>query len=45
MLQQKIVIKVHMSSEKCRSKAMKIAATADGTYHASKSLLFSFYRV
>jgi hypothetical protein len=30
MLQQKIVIKLQMSSEKCRIKAMKIAATADG---------------
>ncbi|XP_062170185.1 heavy metal-associated isoprenylated plant protein 47-like isoform X2 [Alnus glutinosa] len=29
-MKQKIVIKVQLSSEKCRTKAMKIAATADG---------------
>ncbi|KAJ0044688.1 hypothetical protein Pint_03687 [Pistacia integerrima] len=29
-MKQKIVIKVQMSCEKCRSKAMKIAAMADG---------------
>ncbi|XP_059444462.1 heavy metal-associated isoprenylated plant protein 47-like [Corylus avellana] len=29
-MKQKIVIKVQMSSEKCRTKAMKIAVTADG---------------
>jgi hypothetical protein len=31
MVQQKLVIKVQMNSEKCRTKAMKIAATTDGT--------------
>ncbi|GLT83643.1 hypothetical protein SLE2022_019200 [Rubroshorea leprosula] len=30
MLQQKIVIKVSMHCDKCRTKAMKIAAVADG---------------
>ncbi|XP_062170715.1 heavy metal-associated isoprenylated plant protein 47-like [Alnus glutinosa] len=29
-MKQKIVIKVQMSSAKCRTKAMKIAATTDG---------------
>ncbi|XP_062168302.1 heavy metal-associated isoprenylated plant protein 47-like isoform X2 [Alnus glutinosa] len=29
-MKQKIVIKVQLSSEKCRAKAMKIAAKADG---------------
>jgi hypothetical protein len=36
MEQQKIVIKVQMNSDKCRTKAMKIAATTDGT-------LFNFF--
>lgn len=31
MLQQKIVIRVSMSSEKSRSKAMELVARADGT--------------
>ncbi|XP_059442232.1 heavy metal-associated isoprenylated plant protein 47-like [Corylus avellana] len=29
-MEQKIVIKVQMNSDKCRTKAMKIAATTDG---------------
>uniref|UniRef100_A0A2N9FIV2 HMA domain-containing protein n=1 Tax=Fagus sylvatica TaxID=28930 RepID=A0A2N9FIV2_FAGSY len=29
-MKQKIVIKVQMTSDKCRTKAMKIAATTDG---------------
>ncbi|GAB2293733.1 hypothetical protein Dimus_027945 [Dionaea muscipula] len=29
-MKQKIVIKVHMSCEKCRTKAMKVAATTSG---------------
>jgi hypothetical protein len=39
MEQQKIVIKVQMNSDKCRTKAMKIAATTDGTF----SFLFLFF--
>ncbi|KAL5735784.1 hypothetical protein ACOSP7_030240 [Xanthoceras sorbifolium] len=30
MIQQKIVIKLQVQCDKCRSKAMKIAAVADG---------------
>ncbi|KAK7850099.1 hypothetical protein CFP56_001609 [Quercus suber] len=30
MVQQKIVMKVQMNCEKCRTKAMKIAAVAEG---------------
>ena len=42
MEQQKIVIKVQMNSDKSRTKAMKIAATTDGTFF----LFFCFfYRV
>jgi hypothetical protein len=44
MVQQKIVIKVQMNSEKCRTKAMKIAATTDGTQlQASNSIYTSLW--
>ncbi|GMN62118.1 hypothetical protein TIFTF001_031203 [Ficus carica] len=32
MLQQKVVIEVHMKCEKCRSKALEIAFLKDGVF-------------
>ena len=44
MVQQKIVIKVQMTCEKCRTKALKIAAKTSGNeLLASNSILFSGY--
>ena len=34
MMQQKIVMKMHMHCDKCRNKALKIAADVQGEYHA-----------
>ena len=34
-MQQKIVIKIQMQCEKCRSKALKTAAEVQGEYHAN----------
>ena len=43
MVQQKIVMKVQMTCEKCRSKAMKIAAVAQGVKLCVKfQLSFAF---
>ena len=43
MVQQKIVMKVEMTCEKCRSKAMKIAAAAQGVKLCIKfQLSFAF---
>ena len=33
MMQQKIIVEVLMNYGKCRSKAMKIAAVAEGMIH------------
>jgi hypothetical protein len=42
MLQQKIVIKVQMSSEKYRIKAMKIAATTDGILPIKLNIIYIY---